>query len=91
LEGLAIEDVGILKGNHFVYFTIKRNILWTFGTFFPILVCRTEKTLATLFRKHEASLCFFFVSARVTRLGKLSPIGRLITLCSFFEKFKGSA
>jgi hypothetical protein len=37
LEGLAMEDVGILNG-HFVYFTSKWYILWPFGKFCGHLV-----------------------------------------------------
>jgi hypothetical protein len=44
---------------HFVYFTTKWYIFWPFGTFcghlafFPILVCCTEKNLATLILSHS--------------------------------------
>jgi hypothetical protein len=33
LEGLVLEDVGIFRG-HFVYFTAKWYILWSFGIYF---------------------------------------------------------
>jgi hypothetical protein len=50
-----MEDVGILYV-HLVYFTAIGNIthiaiwyiLWSFGIFFPVLVCCTKKNLATL-------------------------------------------
>jgi hypothetical protein len=44
---LAMEDVG-----NFIYFSANwynfMYILWSFGAFFPVLVCCTEKNLATL-------------------------------------------
>jgi hypothetical protein len=54
LEGLAMDNVCIFYG-HFVYFTAKWDILWSFGSFSgqlvyfsPFLVCFTRKNLATL-------------------------------------------
>jgi hypothetical protein len=58
-----MKDVGIFYG-HLVHFTAISYILWPFGVFcghfgvfcghfdifFPILVCRTKKNLATLLR-----------------------------------------
>jgi hypothetical protein len=53
-EGIAVEDVGIFNC-HFVNFMAKWYILWPFGAFCghlvhlsPVLVCCTEKHLATL-------------------------------------------
>jgi hypothetical protein len=37
------------------YFMIMRHILCSFGTFFPVLVLRTKKNLATLF--HTNNYC----------------------------------
>jgi hypothetical protein len=45
--GLAVEDVGIFY-RHLVYFTAIWYTLWTFGMFFPVLVCCTKKNLASL-------------------------------------------
>jgi hypothetical protein len=46
---------------HFVYFLAEWYILGQFGTFFPILVCCTEKNLATLgsmaSRGQRSSIC----------------------------------
>jgi hypothetical protein len=55
LEGLTMEDISELYG-HLVYFTdiwyILR-LLWSFGIFFPVLVCRIKKNLATLDESHH--------------------------------------
>jgi hypothetical protein len=49
LEGLGIDNVGILCG-HFEYFKTIWYISWPFGIFSPVLVCCTKKNLATLIR-----------------------------------------
>jgi hypothetical protein len=52
LEGLRIENVGIIYG-HLVYFTAIWYILWPFGNLlviFPALVYCVKKNLATLFQ-----------------------------------------
>jgi hypothetical protein len=55
LEGLAMEDVGLLY-DHWFYSTAIWYTLWSFGIFygyifgirFPVLVCCTIENLATL-------------------------------------------
>jgi hypothetical protein len=54
LQGLAMDDVAIFYDHfglfygHWKYFMAIWNILWSFGIFFPVLVCCTKKNLATL-------------------------------------------
>jgi hypothetical protein len=43
---LSICDIFI----HLVYFKVTEYVLWSFGIFFPVLVCCTEKNLALLVR-----------------------------------------
>jgi hypothetical protein len=59
LEGLAVEDVGIFYGRFVFFYGQMVNfmaiwyVLWSFVLFFTVLVCCTEKHLATL----VSSLC----------------------------------
>jgi hypothetical protein len=58
LEGLAMEDFGILRAilsiiyAKMVYFMAIWYILCSFGIFFPVLVCCAEKNLATLLPRY---------------------------------------
>jgi hypothetical protein len=47
---------------HLVYFVAIWDIFWSFGILFPILVCCTKKTLATLFE--------FFVANKESTVAK---------------------
>jgi hypothetical protein len=67
-----------------VYFTSKWytylhiaiwNILWSFGIFFPVLVCRNKKNLATLLRERERERGLegtAFFSALLKRVERIS-------------------
>jgi hypothetical protein len=64
LEGLAMEDVGIFMANlnlsilckakWYILHTAIWHKSWSFGIFFPVLVCCTEKNLATLIGRLHA-------------------------------------
>jgi hypothetical protein len=46
-EGLGMENVGIVYGR-LEYCKAIGCMLWSFGIFFPVLVCSTNKKLATM-------------------------------------------
>jgi hypothetical protein len=78
-----MEDVGISCG-HLVYFTaiacvswpVGFPILWSFGTFSPVLVCCTKKNLATL--THSCRFCLLNFGFEMTNEQKKFPTNNIL-------------